>query len=259
MGESVMGPLRHHTYYLTPLIHTTPPPGCVAHCQALGTWAPRLHTRRRCVAPTQVGNGAFTSGNAMAQAHFSLWCLLKAPLLLGNNLSAIDAPTLAILSNAAALAVNQDPLGVQGRRVAVFPPRNTSIADNGADSVAIIAACNASRPTQIWRFANQSGGPPDLLYLQPCNATSQQQQWVFSGSGGVPGPLQNAGTGQCVDASVQFDPGMLVSCSGSQAQQWVWNTSSLHVASVNPYHCLDVFDFRWVSTHATGRRCRPEA
>ena len=47
----------------------------------------------------------------------SLWSLMKSPLLIGCDLRAIDKAKLAILSNKDVIAINQDPLGVQGRRV----------------------------------------------------------------------------------------------------------------------------------------------
>ncbi|UCE06629.1 MAG: alpha-galactosidase [bacterium] len=45
--------------------------------------------------------------------HISLWCLLSAPLLLGNDLTKLDDFTLNLLTNDEVLAVNQDPLGKQ--------------------------------------------------------------------------------------------------------------------------------------------------
>ncbi|MGI4872094.1 MAG: glycoside hydrolase family 27 protein [Janthinobacterium lividum] len=48
------------------------------------------------------------------QAHFSLWCLLASPLILGNDLRHMTPETLAILTNKEAIAVNQDALGAQG-------------------------------------------------------------------------------------------------------------------------------------------------
>ena len=47
----------------------------------------------------------------------SLWSIMKSPLLLGCDLRAIGKDALAIISNKDVIAVNQDPLGVQGRRV----------------------------------------------------------------------------------------------------------------------------------------------
>jgi alpha-galactosidase len=49
--------------------------------------------------------------------HISLWCLLSSPLLIGCDLSKLDAFTLNLLSNDEVLAVDQDPLGKQAGRV----------------------------------------------------------------------------------------------------------------------------------------------
>jgi alpha-galactosidase len=45
--------------------------------------------------------------------HMTIWCLVSAPLLLGNDLSKLDPFTLNILENDEVLAVNQDALGKQ--------------------------------------------------------------------------------------------------------------------------------------------------
>jgi alpha-galactosidase len=50
--------------------------------------------------------------------HMTIWCLDSAPLLLGNDLTDMDAFTLNILENDEVLAVDQDSLGKQGRCVA---------------------------------------------------------------------------------------------------------------------------------------------
>jgi hypothetical protein len=49
--------------------------------------------------------------------HISLWALLSAPLLLGNDMAKLDNFTLSLLTNDEVLAVNQDPLGKQANRV----------------------------------------------------------------------------------------------------------------------------------------------
>jgi len=51
------------------------------------------------------------------RAHFSFWCLLAAPLIAGNDPRAMSSQTRAILTNPEVIAVNQDPLGVQGKRI----------------------------------------------------------------------------------------------------------------------------------------------
>ena len=50
-------------------------------------------------------------------AHFSLWCLVKSPLLIGCDVTNITKETLGILTNAEVIALNQDALGVQGHKV----------------------------------------------------------------------------------------------------------------------------------------------
>lgn len=49
--------------------------------------------------------------------HISLWSLLSAPLLIGCDLSKLDDFTLNLLTNEEVLAIDQDPLGKQGRQL----------------------------------------------------------------------------------------------------------------------------------------------
>src|SRR5512143_2531608 len=48
---------------------------------------------------------------------FSLWCMMASPLMAGNDLRSMDKATADILTNLEAIAVDQDPLGVQGHIV----------------------------------------------------------------------------------------------------------------------------------------------
>ncbi|KAJ8442677.1 hypothetical protein Cgig2_003721 [Carnegiea gigantea] len=63
----------------------------------------------------EVGNGGMTYHEY--RAHFSIWALMKAPLLIGCDIRNMTAETMEILSNKEVIAVNQDSLGVQGRKV----------------------------------------------------------------------------------------------------------------------------------------------
>jgi alpha-galactosidase len=63
----------------------------------------------------EVGNGGMTFEEY--KAHFSLWAVMAAPLMAGNDLRAMSEETKSILLNAEVIAVDQDPLGVQGRIV----------------------------------------------------------------------------------------------------------------------------------------------
>ena len=63
----------------------------------------------------EVGNGKMSHDEYLT--HMSLWSILAAPLLAGNDLSKMTRETLAILTNPEVVAVNQDRKGVQGHRV----------------------------------------------------------------------------------------------------------------------------------------------
>ncbi len=63
----------------------------------------------------EVGNGL---NDTEGRAHFSMWAIMAAPLITGNDLSTMSAATKAILTNREVIAVDQDPLGKQGRVVA---------------------------------------------------------------------------------------------------------------------------------------------
>ena len=63
----------------------------------------------------EVGNGGMTATEY--RAHFSLWCLMAAPLMAGNDIRSMNDEIHDILTNREVIAVDQDPLGIQGRRV----------------------------------------------------------------------------------------------------------------------------------------------
>lgn len=61
----------------------------------------------------EVGNGMSVSED---RAHFSMWCMLAAPLMAGNDLTKMTKETQEILTNKEVISINQDKLGVQGHR-----------------------------------------------------------------------------------------------------------------------------------------------
>lgn len=72
----------------------------------------------------EVGNGNLTENEN--KAHFSLWCMLAAPLILGNDIRTFikedgsvdyNNKVLKIISNQKAISINQDKLGIQCRRI----------------------------------------------------------------------------------------------------------------------------------------------
>jgi alpha-galactosidase len=68
----------------------------------------------------EVGNGGMSA--LEYRTHMSLWALLAAPLLAGNDLAHMTPETLSILTNHDVIAIDQDALGAQGDRVAAEGP-----------------------------------------------------------------------------------------------------------------------------------------
>jgi alpha-galactosidase len=63
----------------------------------------------------EIGNGGMTHKQYIV--HFSLWAISKAPLLIGCDVRDISNNTYKILSNKEVIDVNQDPLGIQAKKV----------------------------------------------------------------------------------------------------------------------------------------------
>ena len=63
----------------------------------------------------EVGNGGMTLTEY--RSHFTMWCMMAAPLILGNDLRSASSAIQAILTNAEVIALDQDAAGIQGTRV----------------------------------------------------------------------------------------------------------------------------------------------
>ena len=61
----------------------------------------------------EVGNGMSVSED---RAHFALWCMMAAPLIMGNDVRKASKETVSLLTNKNLIAVDQDSLGMQGFR-----------------------------------------------------------------------------------------------------------------------------------------------
>ena len=187
--------------------------------------------------------GADAAALARCRVHFSMHAMLKSPLLLGNDLAAADAATLAVLGNGEALAINQDPLGAQAVRTRIAPPAASALSaalPGGAN--AVWGRCAPQRPTQAWSFARTGPTTRAHLYLVPCNASDPWQQWAAAAGagGGGGGGLRNAGAGACIDTRAGRDPAGVAACQpAAPAQAWAWQPATGHLA--NGGQCLDVF------------------
>ncbi|WP_180542147.1 alpha-galactosidase [Nevskia soli] len=103
----------------------------------------------------EVGNGGMTSEEY--RAHFSMWCLLAAPLIAGNDLRSMPADTRDILTNKEVIAIDQDSLGMEGRRV----------WRNG--------------DTEVWARPLADGGRAVALLNRGSSAATIEVQWTDLG------------------------------------------------------------------------------
>ena len=72
---------------------------------------------------------------AERRSHFAFWCLLAAPLMIGADLTSLSEFDHELLTNERLLAIDQDPLGIQGtpdRRVEDAEVWSKRLADGGA-------------------------------------------------------------------------------------------------------------------------------
>ena len=97
----------------------------------------------------EVGNGGMSETEY--RSHFTLWAMMAAPLLIGTDLRTIKRQFLDILLNKEVIAVDQDPLGIQGRRISenqgihvmVKPLQNQELA------VALFNESGAAKPVKV--------------------------------------------------------------------------------------------------------------
>eukprot|EP01080_Neovahlkampfia_damariscottae_P011039 gene11039-3745_t len=89
----------------------------------------------------EVGNDKLTFEEY--KTHFSLWAISKAPLIIGCDLNTIKQETKDILMNKEVININQDSLGIQGRKVFSFP-------SNDKDTSIMVRKCSNS-PLENWK------------------------------------------------------------------------------------------------------------
>ncbi len=107
----------------------------------------------------EVGNGGMTFDEY--KAHFSLWAMMAAPLMAGNDVRQMTAETKEILLNREVIAVDQDPLGVQGRIVIDRGYGGQVWMKPLADGSAAVCFLNLSaKELELYVRWSQAGIPP---------------------------------------------------------------------------------------------------
>lgn len=194
----------------------------------------------------EVGNGVLTEDEDVA--HFSLWAISKSPLLIGCDVRNMKNSTLKILSNPEIIAVNQDRLGVQGKKVAFHQSQMTNVTDS-----VIIANYSLSPSKNIskhfqWihniqdgsirsRFNNYCLSIEDCntaeaanIVVSPCEINDpkakcqgKNQQWTHSTTDQT---IVSKLNGKCLDVLNFNGPTVdAFTCNGGANQAWIWSST----------------------------------
>ncbi|HEY8458625.1 MAG TPA: NPCBM/NEW2 domain-containing protein [Actinopolymorphaceae bacterium] len=83
------------------------------------------------------------------QTHFSIWAMAAAPLLAGNDLRHMSEQTLEILTNREVIAVDQDPLGVAGRKARSDETSDVWVRPLAGGDYAVLLVNRAERPQLV--------------------------------------------------------------------------------------------------------------
>ncbi|GGA66268.1 hypothetical protein GCM10011507_17290 [Edaphobacter acidisoli] len=125
----------------------------------------------------EVGNGGMTTDEY--KTHMSLWAILAAPLLAGNDLTTMTPETLAILTNHDVIAVDQDKLGKQGDRVSAdgLTEMWARPLEGGAEAVGIFNRGTSTATTEV-----------DFHKLGFSGSVKARDLWLHKDLGSIKGP-----------------------------------------------------------------------
>jgi hypothetical protein len=124
-----------------------------------------------------------------SRAQFSMWAVLRAPMLLSQSVVNMSAHRLETYTNTEVIAVGQDAMGRQGMRL------------KGGDVSARARGLQGHRPKRDRRRAPELGGAAPAtdvaVTMQPCAAGAGGQVWKWNVSGA--GFLSNPASGACLN------------------------------------------------------------
>jgi alpha-galactosidase len=108
----------------------------------------------------EVGNGGMT--NTEYVTHFSMWCLFSAPLMAGNDIRGMSPAIHDILTNKEAIAIDQDSLGQQGRRIRKDGDLEVWAKQLADGSRAVVLLNRSAKPQEISVKWTELGYPEKL-------------------------------------------------------------------------------------------------
>lgn len=165
----------------------------------------------------EVGRSTKLSDNEY-RAHFGLWALVAAPLISGNDIRSMSAATKAILTHPEVIAIDQDSMGVQARK----------ISDNG-DLEVFAKPLGKGFDTYAVGLLNRSGSTQNItvnwkdLKLDPKSVTVRDV-WNRTDLGSKP---------DSYTASVQSHALVLLKVKGKMDTTATWWAPDIHFVSTS--------------------------
>jgi len=95
----------------------------------------------------EVGNEGLTLTES--RAHFSIWCILAAPLMAGNDIRKMSDEIRDILTDGEVIAIDQDPLGRQGYRFSHEPGREVWVKELAGGEWAVCVLNSGDKESEI--------------------------------------------------------------------------------------------------------------
>ena len=167
----------------------------------------------------EVGNGGMTTEEY--RSHYSLWAISKAPLLIGCDITNMTTETWELLTNEEVIAINQDKLGEQGRKIKIN---------------------NASLPNNYDQKLEESN-----LELVECNG-GREQKWYIKEDGSI----SNNNEDLCMEVKTGLKRGDQVFTSKckknnnnllqAKKSRWIYSPLNKTIITENDYKCLDLYN-----------------
>jgi hypothetical protein len=211
-----------------------------------------------------VGMPGFTA--AQNRTHLGLWAISAAPLLAGNNLATMSADTRAVLTNREVIAIDQDPLGRQGTKVAEdstgLQVYSKTLSGTGRRAVLLLNRTGATANitarwpalgltgtvavrdpwtgTNLGSFATgyTAGVPSGQAVLLTVSGTDG------SSTGGHTGTIVGKQSGRCLDinnsGTANGTQAQLWDCNGQTNQSWTYTSGKQLTIYGNK--CLDAYN-----------------
>ena len=168
----------------------------------------------------EVGNGGMSL--VEYKTHFSLWSISKAPLIIGCDITNMTKEIKDILINKEVIAINQDSLGEQGRKIKrMYVQLPKDFTPSLFKSEIEVVDCDGSN----------------------------EQKWYINDDGSI----RNNNEDLCMEIPkcVEYDTKMKTDschindksyCSNSTNQEWIYNKESKQIISkMSPNKCLDIY------------------